>query len=156
MTRPSIGYFHECFKLDGGDLRWRERPRRHFGSDLGWVLFNSRYPGDFVAVSERDGEALVRFKVGGKRRRFPVAKIIFALTHGRWPTAARPQPVAGRNKHGLCGVHRRDRRGKVVYRARVRVSGRDYYSKDFKTAEEAHAAYWILRAVRHGYEEAAA
>lgn len=43
---PSQKYLQECFAYDptNGLLTWKERPRNHFKTERGWIMWNSRFP----------------------------------------------------------------------------------------------------------------
>jgi hypothetical protein len=66
-----------------GTLIWRIQPRSLLPpgpqGDHEWSRWNTRHAG------KRAGVPHIRLKVGSQRRTLETHRVIFALTHGRWP-----------------------------------------------------------------------
>lgn len=75
-----IEYLNECFIIDAGRglLIARERPVRHFISEVAAKSWNSRFAGKVMGYSRGDG----RLKVMIAHRRVYVHSVIYAIAHG--------------------------------------------------------------------------
>ena len=62
---PSLTYLNECFMVDAtapGGLRWKVRPRKHFATERGWLVTNSRFaehPAGCLRASKRTGHTYI-------------------------------------------------------------------------------------------------
>jgi HNH endonuclease len=171
----TVEYLRECFDLnhETGQLIWKVRPWGHFADDKTWWLFNQHFPGRVVrALPDRKGYLRFKLHVEGQVWRLYVARVVFALVHGRWPKwtvdhwdrdHANNRPtnlkeatfseqgqnaVSQPNKTGYRGVVK-IRRG---WRAQIKVDGKRHYKGPFKTAEQASAAYLAMKAEYHPYQ----
>jgi len=84
-----IAYLHECFDLDDAapsGLRWKHRPLAHFGDDERvWRGWNARWAGK-PAGTMTNRYWCVELIVSGYSRPIKAHRVIFALTHGKWPS----------------------------------------------------------------------
>lgn len=64
-----------------GLLRWKDRPRNHFSSDIQYRRFKTRFAGEAVGCPTRK-EAL---SVGLYGKRFPVHRVIWEMHNGPIP-----------------------------------------------------------------------
>jgi hypothetical protein len=138
-----------------GQLRWRERDRRHFPSDHAWRAWNARWAGE-PALNCPD----VRGYLHGRlfRQEQYAHRIAFAIYHGRWPSEqidhinrdrgdnrienlrdvdrlanGKNAKLNVRNTSGHVGVCRRGRR----WIARFRHNNKDIHIGYFDTVEQA-------------------
>lgn len=91
MKSLPLDFLHECFCLDAqtGELRWRERPRRHFASDRGWAGTNKRQTGKLAGATDKGtGYRVIGISVNGKFVAWQYHRIVFAMVHGRWPNGS--------------------------------------------------------------------
>jgi hypothetical protein len=160
-TDISIAYLRGCLGLDDAapsGVRWETGQRA--GKPAGSL-------GD-------DGYWTVTLTIGGRARPIKAHRIIYALTHGRWPKhdidhrdqnktanqienlrdasdALNKQNVSMRsdNTSGIKGVSWDRRRGKWV--AKMGVSGRQLHLGRFDTRDEAEAAVVLARRLLHPF-----
>jgi hypothetical protein len=80
---PTVDYLRECFAYDGetGNLIWRVRPPQHFATQRACSTFNARYAGTVAGSKSR---SCVSVKVLDRLHK--AHRIVWALTHGAWPT----------------------------------------------------------------------
>lgn len=128
-----------------------------------------------VKVGDEAGRATPRGyrRVSVANKEYQVHRIVFAMTHGRWPTdqidhingvkndnrpcnlreATNTQnkiniPVQANNKVGMKGVCRHSRGRK--YMAQITIDGKHKYLGLFQTAEAASAAYQAAATKHYG------
>jgi hypothetical protein len=132
-TDIPISVLRESLAIDAAcpsGLRWKDhRPREHFIDDRAWKSWNAQWPGKPAGAPAKDYWR-VRVTIGGRVRTLGAHRVVFALTHGRWPAGEvdhRNRDRAGNtpgnlreattgqnrqnmaafrsNKHGFKGVH---------------------------------------------------
>lgn len=166
-----ISTLRECFLHDGGAAAffWRERPQSHFATAWEHKSWNKRFAGKPAGWVNGQGYRYVTLTLWQppatrSRWRLPIARIIWALETGEWPTdeidhrdrnrannrfsnlrpatnAEQPQNASLRkdNKSGFTGVRFKSQRRQRPWHAYIRV-GRLVHLGFFATKEEAHAA----------------
>jgi hypothetical protein len=79
---PSLKYLNECLICDAeaGTLTWRERPRRHFKNNAGWVNFN-RNAGQLATHIQSSG--YVTLKIYGVN--YLAHRVIWKMVTGKEP-----------------------------------------------------------------------
>lgn len=166
-----IQYLRECLSLDpiSGELIWRVRPRRHFESDKGWRVFNSKRAQRVAGTaSKTTGYVVLNFNGS----LYAGHRIAFAMHFGAWPRGhidhvdgnrgnnaianlrecSRSQnqqnrAVQANNTSGYKGVHRHyDGR----WRAVIQVNKSIIHIGVFDTPEQAHVAYTAYAKRCHG------
>lgn len=167
---PPIEFLRECFEYypETGELFWKERPRKHFPTERGWKIFNSRWAHTQAAtVVNNRGYLNGDVSYEGTHIKFLAHRLIWKLTTGHDPvkeidhingnptdnTLENLREADGSqnnfnrfncppNRTGYKGVLEKQTksRGKT-YSALIRVYGKRYYLGTFDTPEEAHAAY---------------
>lgn len=83
-----VQYLHECFSLDPtipSGLRWRQRPRSHFGDERVWAMWNTRRAGKEAGTPNGEGYLKVTLTFGERKRQWLAHRVTFALAYGRWP-----------------------------------------------------------------------
>lgn len=164
-TRPPIALLTACFDLrSDGNLVWRVRPSDHFSLRGLAQRTNLARAGKIAGCVGKDGYLLVRVSLQGLHWLLPAHQIVWAMTHGEWPSseidhrdndrsnnrpdnlrlAERPQNMANMRTHkdnqlGIKGVFFDRRRGKFIatichHRRQIRLGA-------FASAEDASAAY---------------
>lgn len=158
-TLPSLDYLRQCFELDieSGSLTWKARPREHFPTERGWLVFLGAYAGK--RADHLGPHGYRRVSVDGDR--YAAHRIVWKMVHGTDPETIdhinrdrsdnRPsnlrsctehenalnRPMHKNNRCGVKGVHACN--GK--WRAMIRFEGRSRHIGLFETLEEASAAY---------------
>jgi hypothetical protein len=143
-----------------GALRWRVRPEHHFGSARKAAAWNARFAGSkALAALNRNGYR--HGSLGG--RSLQAHRVVFALGHGRWPSAqvdhingvrtdnrlvnlreatnkenSRNAAASRRNTSGVPGVCKHT--NPKFWFARIKVDGREIYLGLFTRFEDAVAA----------------
>jgi hypothetical protein len=89
-TDIPLAYLRECFDLDPSSpsgLRWRQRPREHFGDDERQCpSWNARWAGKVAGTLDKERNYWrVELTVGNRSRLLKAHRIVVALTKGRWP-----------------------------------------------------------------------
>jgi hypothetical protein len=164
LTLPPAEYLHQCFEYNSetGELRWRYRPREHFGTDIGFRAFNSQFPGRVAGSPNAKGYLTVRLGNGAKQ----ISRIIYKMHHGIDPKQIdhkdrnrtnnklgnlRSVTILQNNRNmikspgktGFVGVSQFEERWhrKRFYAVIRNHAGKKTYLGSFHTAEEAHSAY---------------
>lgn len=171
---PGLDYLRECYLLDltsPTGLRWKERPRSHFKSDVRYRISCALIgkPAGVKASSLRRSS----YVVSDNARLFTVARIVFALANSRdpWPFEvdhkdrnplnnnpanlrlatrsqnARNMGLRGGNKSGCTGVGSNNR-GRWL--AQITVEGKTYRLGLFRDKEKAIAARRMAESIHHG------
>lgn len=167
-----IVYLRECFDFNAevGTLTWRFRPREHFPTFRAWRIWNGRYADKQVGTLDRvHGYFVFTLTFKGKKHRYSVHRVIWALAHSCWPEheidhingittdnllvnlreATRRQNnqnhgPSRRNSSGYRGVYWDKFRNKWV--ADITIDYRSHHLGRFQTREEAADAYRKARA----------
>lgn len=177
-----IEYLSECFTYSPltGDLFWKVRPRSHFKSQRGWLVFNSNYAGTVAGTKcfKKDGRpAHIRIGISnssGKAKRIVAHRIIYALMGVEIPAGMEidhrnldPFLNAWENlRIATMGQNRANKRvartkksglPKGVsplkygkFTASMKHDGRSVYIGSYDTPEAAHAAYCAKATELHG------
>jgi hypothetical protein len=165
-----LALFAECFDVDpgvGSGLRWR------FRADMP-TEWNTRWAEKPAGTWHIGGYWYVGLTFDGRKRTLKAHRIIYALTHGRWPAPGyeidhqngveagngaknlRPathaencqnQTISPRNTSGFPGVYAE--RGK--WTAQIEVGRQRIRLGAFNTREEAYAAYLAAKALLHPF-----
>ena len=156
------------YEPETGKLYWCERPRGMFKSDRSCRSWNTRFAGNEAFTAKLTGyhQGAV---LGG---RFLAHRVIWAMVHGEWPNEidhingdradnrlvnlrsvshsenGRNQRPPTTNTSGVVGVRRHG--GAGVWRACIRVSGRNKHLGSFKSMEDAIRARRAAEQA-HGY-----
>lgn len=155
----------ECFYLPEGSFvpHWRERPLEHFCNDRYRRAFNTGYAGKPAGTDVRsDGRRRITFSMGGRPIRIYAYCVVWALTHGAWPTNDAPEnlreatraqnarniSMPSHNTSGFKGVSWRQ--DKQKYRAYIKVDGRYIHLGHFDKREDASSAYQVAAAKHFG------
>lgn len=158
---PSIAHLHECFILSDGALTWKQRPESHFPSARISKVINRRNGGKPAGSIRKDGYLAVGV---GQEKTELAHRVIFAMTHGRWPdgildhvdgnrlnnrpenlreathaTNAANTPAMPHNASGHKGVHLQPQTGR--WRAQIKHKKRTEHLGYFDTPELAAKAY---------------
>lgn len=177
-TEISIEYLRECLIPNAAvpsGLQWRTRPREHFVYEKTAASWNLKWPGKQAGTLTSKGYFQIHLNhPNGPRRRLYNHRIIFALAHGRWPTAQldhrnrdrggnrlenlreatqaenNQNLVSLRNTSGFPGVCFDKQRHK--WRACIRIVGRTRHLGYFATPEAAAAAYRAAKLLLHSFQ----
>jgi hypothetical protein len=91
MTKPKndfpLAFVREALDLDPSTpsgLRWRRRPQWHFPDRSTWAKWNGKHAGA-AAGSPSNASWQVRLTFAERTRALWAHRIVYALTHGRWP-----------------------------------------------------------------------
>jgi HNH endonuclease len=173
-----IPYLRECLDADfaTGKLKWRARPREHFKTNRAWNTWSARFAGA-PALTSRHGGGYLRgtLTFAGRKYKIYVHRVVFALTHDRWPVDEidhRHGVEAGNgignlreathgengqnhkkprtNKSGFIGVHWNVRQRQWI--AEIQVQGAHRHLGVFTTIEEAAGAYLAAKAQYHPFQ----
>jgi hypothetical protein len=165
LTLP-IEFLHQRPSYDPatGELRWKPAPA--LGNS-----WNTRYAGKPVGGLN---QGYVRFALmhGGRTRHFMAHRVVFAMTHGRWPEVeidhkngvrsnnrvanlreatdaqnSQNAKLPPSNSTGHTGVARQGRR----WRAQIRVNGERKHIYGFTSAEDAGRAYLAAKQQLHPF-----
>jgi hypothetical protein len=92
LKLPPIKYLRSCFDYNRteGSLRWRHRPRNHFGSEREWKRWNIRFAGTAVGYSRRH----CRISLAGAC--YAAHRVIWKLETGNEP----PPNIDHKNRDG--------------------------------------------------------
>lgn len=158
---PSQAYLRECFDYDPatGVLRWRERPREHFGTIRGWRVFNSKFAGRECATVNSDG--YVKVWINGHHRY--AHRVIWKLMMDEEPATidhrdheegnnafANLRPATKAENGGNMRVHSKrtapgSLKGAYAHRekwhAQIGIDRKTIYLGTFDTEQAAHEAY---------------
>jgi hypothetical protein len=160
-----IRFLRECFAVDENYVvRWRERPFCHFPSARAGNIWNARYPGRKAGFISRQGYLRVGLKYAGKRGKVLVHRIVWALTHGEWPSEIDHWDGNPLNNDigNLFEVHHHEnaenmagRRGYYnvdgKWRAHITANGERISLGRYATKAEARAAYLEGKKKYHRY-----
>lgn len=67
------------YDAEKGTLTWKKRDRKHFKSDRAYTLFNSRYSGLELSVSDKTNQVYL------SGRSYMVHRVIWCHVYGEWP-----------------------------------------------------------------------
>jgi hypothetical protein len=174
MPGIAIEYLRQCFDVDfdTGQLRWRVRPREHFLSEQGWNVANTQYAGKSAGSLSNMGYVRVGISIYSKPQLVFAHRIVWALAHGRWPTAIDHRDgnrsnnslanlreatrsennqntcVPKHNASGFLGVTRRSK----IWRAQIGADGHNYYLGSFPDQRSASNAYLAAKARLHPFQ----
>ena len=174
-TDIPIAFLRECFDVnfDTGELTWKRRPREHFKTARGWAVYNALSPGT-LAGSLGEDYLRVGLTFDDRRRSLLAHRIIFTLTHGRWPEHqidhekgpeagnrivnlreatnaqnGQNQKIRRSNTSGFPGVRWERRSSK--WEAEIRIGNRRFFLGHFTTREAAFTAYLAAKAIVHPF-----
>lgn len=171
VPMPSAEYLRQALDYDpeSGTLTWRIRPREHFPTDRGMIVFNAHWLGIAFGTIHKTTTNVLYIRGRIACRAMFAHRIIYKMVTGNEPDgdidhwdgnglhnwwinlrdATRTQTVCNtqdRKTSVLRGAFLRGGR----YIARCRLHGRSYYFGTYDTPEQAHTAY-VLGAKRlHG------
>lgn len=177
MSKPSVSYLRECFRLDetSGKLFWRVRPVEHFRTQHLCNWWNARYAGKEAGYLSQ-GYRNFELNLEGVRTVIGVHRAIYALVHGEWPpdqvdhwnrnradnrpsnlkpaTHSQQRENSGMyssNTSGFRGIvwHKGGRRH---WQARINANGKTVSLGYFYDPKQAHAAYRAAKARLHTYQ----
>lgn len=161
MTEIDVQYLDECFIYDPdtGDLTWKERPAEHFPSESVCRGANTRCAGKLAGTFDKRGYRQVHVN----RKLIFAHRIIWAMTHRRWPKRQidhingrpgdnrlcnlrvvtnqenqRNRKLPDNNSTGAVGVTVHTQTG--AYVARIKVDRKTHHLGAFETFSEACAA----------------
>lgn len=159
---PDAKYLREAldYDLHTGVLTWKVRPRSHFPTRRGWLLFNGQWPGKPFGTPAKTTTDVIYMRGRIGPRAMFAHRVIWKIVTGMEPAADVDHwdgdglnnrwdnlRVANRTQT-VCNA--RDRRTSTMrgaflrggrYIARVRLHGKSHYLGTYDTAEEAHQAY---------------
>lgn len=176
-TDIPVTFLAECFELapeTPSGLRWRHRPLEHFASAGAWATWNTRFAGTSSQHTNSDGYAEFVLTFAGRRGLLKAHRIVWALTHGRWPhdqidhengveagdgignlreatnaQNGQNRKVQRNNTSGYPGVGLETRRGK--WKAQIVADGRKINLGYFDTFEHACQARIGAESVLHPF-----
>ena len=156
--------------LTTGRLWWRARPRSHFLSDKGWRIQHVQWAGTpAAAAANACGYRRVKGFYLGRPMTMQAHRVIWALAHGRWPSATIDHIRGVRAGDGIANLREATQRqqneakggwsGRLVgarphgrrWESRIRSDGKLIHLGTFDTEEEAHAAYLAAKKVYHSF-----
>lgn len=170
-----VEYLRECFDADfeTGELRWRERPRRHFLTDGGCTAGN-RHAGKLAGTLDHASRLRVTLTVEGKVWAFLAHRIVWALAHARWPSheidhrdgnpsnnrLANLREATHQENHQNVGMHKDNASGflgvtrasKNRWSAQICVRGRKSLIGLFPDRQSAFNAYLEAKARLHPFQ----
>ena len=82
---PSIEYLKEAVDYDASSptfLRWKHRPRNHFNTSRGYLIFTNRSAGNPAGHKARSGDGREYLYIKIDQIKYPAHRIVFALTTG--------------------------------------------------------------------------
>jgi hypothetical protein len=168
-TLPSPDVLRQLFTYDPetGSLVWRNRPREMFKNKQAFGAWNSKYVGQPAKCIASDGYLTVRINEVA----YMAHRIIWKMQTGRDPAVLidhingdkvdnrwdnlreatysqnnRNSRAQCNNSSGFKGVTR----DTVHWKATIYANGKNHYLGNFKTPEEAHAAYCKASVKMHG------
>jgi hypothetical protein len=157
-TAIPVDYIRECFALtESGDVVWIDRPDSHFKKKSSMVTYRLHMVGKSVKSKCGKGYVSAMLRYNGQVYRVGCHRIIWVLTHGKWPDGVidhinrvrddnrienlRDVSVGENARNngnsrgtGLFGSY--PRRGKFI--AQVMVNKKARYLGSFNTPQEAH------------------
>jgi hypothetical protein len=153
-----IEYLRERLTCDAetGELRWKSRP----GNTGGW---NAKYAGKIAGVPRTDGYLHFGLRYNGKDKYLKVHRVVFAMTHGRWPTALdhKNRVPSDNTLSNLREITQAQNLQNIVrqgvrayphgYRAQIHVNKKEIHLGCFKTKAEARYAYLTAKTQYHLY-----
>ncbi len=155
----SAEYIRSLFRYENGRLYWKERPREHFVNEHRKNNWNSHFAGKEAGYRSETS----RWLIGIDNSRYMRHHIVWVIHHGYWPemldhkdrdgfndrienlrpcTASQNQGNKSKsrcNASGFKGVILRKSCG--IWRAQIKINGKNKYLGYFRTPEEAAAAY---------------
>jgi hypothetical protein len=165
---PSTKFLRECFDYDPnkGNLKWRERPLKHFSCKRTQRHFNNRFVGKTAGYNRPDLYKKINLKYRNKVRTYQLHRVIWKIHHGEDPgkhqvdhidrnpsnnkicnlrLATQSQNTANTKKKGnqrYKGVTSKcSPKRKLKYRAQIQVEGKKMNLGHFRTAKEAALRY---------------
>ena len=158
MFEVPVAFLHERLicAADTGELFWKAAP------SLG-KTWNARYAGKPAGTHLGRGYIGVTLFFEGEKRVFKAHRIVFAMTHGRWPEkldhvnrrGGDNRPSNLRETTHRQNMQNVDRRGtqrlRASYRARIAVNGKQTHLGCFPTEEEAREAYLEAKKSLHPF-----
>ena len=172
ITLPSQEYLRQCFDYDPetGILRWRERPREHFRTDRGCLIFNWRFAGKAAGTLSKRGYVGVHLR--GHPHSMMAHRIAWKMQTGDdTPLVEHEDKDPSNNawsnlrvatqSQNCCNTPKRSRRKcpelpkgvcqkRGRFTARVTFQRTNYNLGCFDTPEEAHEAYCAKAKEIHG------
>jgi hypothetical protein len=163
-----VSFLHELFICDAerGLLTWRLRPNHHFATVRAATIINVRNGGKPAGGTDGRGYLMLTFIFAGRRIKTYGHRVVWAFATGAWPArtidhrngdrldnrlanlreATRAQQNLNmgprKSETGLRGAYRNG----PGFQAKMKHEGKTYRFGQFRTAEEAHAAYLAGRA----------
>ena len=158
------------YEPDTGKLFWLPRGRKFFPCDWSYVVWNKRFPGT-EAMTGINNRGYPHGSILGKC--LLAHRVAWAIFYGEWPVSQldhinndRPdfricnlreatnsqnhmnKPVSSANSSGIKGVSwsKKDR----VWRARIKVGGKEMHLGHFSEINDAASAYRIASEKYHG------
>lgn len=171
-TLPPIDLLRECFSYNQatGLLWWKHRPISHFKHKWDCHAFNKKYADKPATYTAGNGYIYVTVNYS----RYLAHRVIWKMVHGKEPSKhidhINGDPLDNRisnlreatQSQNLCN-HAGQRRSKTglkgasprsdnpnIFVAQIRINGKQTRIGQFKTAEEAHAAYCKAAKELHG------
>lgn len=81
----SINQLKSLFFYKDGVIYWRNRPRRHFKTDMAFKMWSSKNEGRPSGTMCSGGYLRTNITFNGRRKSYANHRIIFALFNDKWP-----------------------------------------------------------------------
>jgi hypothetical protein len=158
-----ISFLHECFIVEGGLVRWCERPLDHFPTEQVWKWWNRRFQGREAGAVTKKGYRRLDLKYNGVQYQSFVHRIVWAMASEHWPIEIDHYDGNKTNNSvsNLVEVTRSENAQNTAARGYSRYKGKwivhicigykDKYLGLYDTEEAARAAYLDAKKRYHQY-----
>lgn len=172
MKTLTIDYLKECIEYNPevGTMVWKERPRKHFRTKVGWLRANTQCAGKSAGCMDAKGYSRIRIS----NNLHHAHRLAWLLIHGVWPvkhidhvngnkwdnrianlreaTVSQNMRNSRIRKDNLTGVKnvRQDKRKCGSWHTTLRIDGKNKHLGSFSTKEAAEECVRKARVLHYG------